>query len=139
MEHGPIGLKVPQLPWNMVESDIPPLIIKGDYVEQVLNFRFLGVHIKEGLTWSANPNPNPNSWEILKKSRQRLHFLRVLKKNNITQRRFTNCTTAQRKALQKVINTAQKITRPRRAQNIVKDTVHPGRSLFELFFIYIYI
>lgn len=32
-------------------TDIPPLVIKGDYVEQVSNFHFVGVHIEEGLTW----------------------------------------------------------------------------------------
>lgn len=110
------------------KTDIPPLIISGDCVERVSDFRFLGVHIEESLTWSVN------SLEVLKKAQQRLHFLRVLRKNNITQRLlvsfyrcsiesiltycvcvwFTSCTAAQRKSLQR------SLTRPR------KSTVAPS-------------
>ncbi|KAK3514944.1 hypothetical protein QTP86_020859, partial [Hemibagrus guttatus] len=104
--------------------------------------------------------------ELLKKAQQRLHFLRVLRKNNITQRLlvsfyrcsieslltycicvwYTSCTVAQRKALQRVINTAQKIigcplltleelhssSCLKKAQHIIKDTSHPGHHLLEL-------
>ncbi|KAK3506423.1 hypothetical protein QTP70_002694 [Hemibagrus guttatus] len=107
-----------------------------------------------------------NTSELLKKTQQRLHFLRVLRKSNITQRLlvsfyrcsieslltycicvwYTSCTVAQRKALQRVINTAQKIIGCplltleelhssrclKIAQNIIKDTSHPGHHLFEL-------
>jgi len=99
---------------------IQPLILNGDCVA---DFRFMGVHIEESLTWSKNTS------ELLKKAQQRLYFLRVLRKNNITQRLlvsyyqasidsvltycmcvwWTSCTVAHRKALQRVINTAQKI------------------------------
>ncbi|KAK3565350.1 hypothetical protein QTP86_007129 [Hemibagrus guttatus] len=105
------------------KTDIIPLIISRDCVERVGDFHFLGVYIEEDLTWSVNTS------ELLKKAQQRLHFLRVLRKNNITQRLLvsfdqcsieslltycicvwhTSCTAAQRKALQRVINTAQKI------------------------------
>ncbi|XP_029922302.1 NLR family CARD domain-containing protein 3-like [Myripristis murdjan] len=92
-----------------------PLTINGDCVERVADFRFLGVHIEEGLTWGVN------STEL-------------------------SSTAAQKKALQRVINSAQKIigcTLPtleelhssrclKKAQNIVKDTFHPGHNLFEL-------
>ncbi|KAK3562969.1 hypothetical protein QTP86_012586 [Hemibagrus guttatus] len=104
-------------------TDILPLIISRDWVERVADFRFLGVYIEEDLNWSVNTS------ELLKKAQQRLHFLRALRKNNITQRLlvsfyrcfieslltycicvwYTSCTAAQRKALQRVINTAQKI------------------------------
>lgn len=36
------------------KSDIPPLLIKEDYGEQVSSFYFLGVHIEEGLAWIVN-------------------------------------------------------------------------------------
>ena len=32
------------------KTEIPPLIISGDCVEKVANFRYLGVHIEENLT-----------------------------------------------------------------------------------------
>ena len=142
------------------KKDIPPLIIKGERVERVSSARFLGVHIEEDLTW------NVNTTEILKKAQQRLYFLRVLRGNNISERLlvsfyrcsiesiltycicvwFTSCTAAQRKKLQRVIDTAQKIIgcplptledlhRSRclkKSENIVKDTSHPGHSLLEL-------
>ncbi|KAK3544698.1 hypothetical protein QTP86_026097, partial [Hemibagrus guttatus] len=93
---------------------ITPLIISGDCVERVGDFRFLGVYIEKDLTWSVNTS------ELLKKAQERLHFLRVLRKNNITQRLlvsfyrcsieslltycicvwYTSCTVAQRKAPQ---------------------------------------
>ena len=105
------------------KTDIAPLIISGDCVERVADFWLLGVHIEENLIWSVKTS------ELLKTAQQRLHFLRVLRKNNITQRLlvsfyrcsmksiltycipvwYTSCTVAQRKALQRVINMAQKI------------------------------
>uniref|UniRef100_A0A3P9IGT3 Reverse transcriptase domain-containing protein n=1 Tax=Oryzias latipes TaxID=8090 RepID=A0A3P9IGT3_ORYLA len=142
------------------KTAVSPLFISGVCVERVPDFRFLGVHIEEDLTWGVNTS------ELLKKAQQRLHFLRVLRKNNISQRLlvsfyrcsiesiltycvcvwFSRCTVAQRKALQRVINTAQKITGCpllpleelhssrclKKAQDILKDTSHPGHSLFEL-------
>ncbi|KAK3561725.1 hypothetical protein QTP86_012698 [Hemibagrus guttatus] len=142
------------------KTDILPLIISGDCVERVADFCLLGIYIEEDLTWSVNTS------ELLKKAQQRLHFLRVLRKNNITQRLlvsfyrcsiesllkycicvwYTSCTVAQRKALQRVINMAQKIIGCpllnleelhsshclKIAQNIIKDTSHPGHHLFEL-------
>ncbi|KAK3518180.1 hypothetical protein QTP70_033875, partial [Hemibagrus guttatus] len=73
------------------------LYISGDCVERVADFQFLGVQIEEGLTWSTNTS------ELLKKAQQRLYFLRVLRKNNVTQRLLvsTSCSVAQRKALQR--------------------------------------
>ncbi|KAL0194752.1 hypothetical protein M9458_008324, partial [Cirrhinus mrigala] len=59
---------------------ISQLYISGDGVERVPDFCFLGVNVEEHLTWGMNTS------ELLKKAQQRLHFLRVLRKNNITQR-----------------------------------------------------
>uniref|UniRef100_A0A3P9AUA1 Reverse transcriptase domain-containing protein n=1 Tax=Maylandia zebra TaxID=106582 RepID=A0A3P9AUA1_9CICH len=142
------------------KTEIQPLIISDDCVERVADFRFLGVSIEGNLSWSVNTS------ELLKKTQQRLYFLRVLRKNNITQRLlvsfyrasiesiltycigiwYASCTVAQRKALQGVINAAQRtIGCPllklkdlhssrclKRAHNIIKDTSHPGHSMFEL-------
>ena len=142
------------------KTEITPLFINGESVERVADFRFLGVHIEDSLSWSVNTS------ELLKKSQQRLFFLRILRRNNIAQSLlvsfyratiesiltycmgiwYTSCTAAQRKALQRIINTAQKtVGCPlptleelhssrclKKAQNIIKDTHHPGHSLFEL-------
>ena len=146
--------------YRINKTDILPLIINGDCVERVASFRFLGVHMEEGLTWSTNTS------ELLKKAQQRLYFLRVLRGNNITQRLlvsfyrcsvesiltycicvwYTSCTVEQRNKLQRVINTAQRIVgcplpslqelhrsrTAKKTQNILKDISHPGHSLFDL-------
>ncbi len=36
------------------KTDIKPLFINGDCVERASNFRFLGVHLDDNLTWSTN-------------------------------------------------------------------------------------
>ncbi len=36
------------------KTDIQPLFINGDSVERTSNFRFLGVHLDDDLTWSTN-------------------------------------------------------------------------------------
>ncbi|KAI4885591.1 hypothetical protein NFI96_030073, partial [Prochilodus magdalenae] len=51
-----------------------PLFIGGTEVERVKTFKFLGVHISEDLTWSQNTH------YIIRKSQQRLYFLRRLRK-----------------------------------------------------------
>ena len=137
-----------------------PLYIGEAQVERVKTFKFLGTHISEDLSWSHNTQ------HIVSKSQQRLYFLRKLRKfglstkllsnfyrctvesiltNSITVW-FGNCTVQKRKALQRVIKTAQYIcgtafpslqdiykTRvTKRAHNIIKDTTHPQRILFTL-------
>uniref|UniRef100_UPI0037E88240 NLR family CARD domain-containing protein 3-like n=1 Tax=Semicossyphus pulcher TaxID=241346 RepID=UPI0037E88240 len=62
------------------KTDIQPLHISGECVERVSDFRFLGVHISEDLTWGTN------TAELVKKAQQRLYFLRVLKRHNIPQK-----------------------------------------------------
>ncbi|KAK3550786.1 hypothetical protein QTP70_005472 [Hemibagrus guttatus] len=88
------------------EENISHHLSAGTVWRGWVDFRFLGVYIEEDLT----------------------------------------CTVAQRKALQRVINTAQKILGCplltleelhssgclKKAQNIIKDTSHPGHHLFEL-------
>ena len=139
---------------------IPPLVISGDYVERAPSFRFLGVHLDEDLTWSTN------TAAIVKKAHQRLHFLRVLRNNKLSQELLVSfyrcsiesiltycinvwfgcCTAAERTALQRVVNTAQRIIgRPlpsladlyssrclRKAQGIVEDPFHPGHRNLEM-------
>ena len=129
-------------------------------VERVKTFKFLGIHISEDLFWSHNTQ------HIARKLQQWLYFLRNLKKfvlstkllskfykctvgstltNSITVW-FGNCKVQERKALQRVIKTAQYIcgaafpslqdiynTRvTKRAHNITKDTTHPQHTLFTL-------
>ncbi|KAI4871332.1 hypothetical protein NFI96_009818, partial [Prochilodus magdalenae] len=96
-----------------------PLFIGGTEVERVKTFKFLGV-----LTWSHNTH------YIVRKSQQRLYFLRRLRKfgksaqilsnfyrstiESVLTSSFTvwyaNCTAQDRKALQCVIKTAQSIS-----------------------------
>ena len=105
------------------KTEIQPLLIDGGCVERVTSFRFLGVHIQEDLHWGIN------SKVIHKKARQRLHFLRILRKYQPSQELmvsfyrstvesiltycmgvwFEGCTEAERTNLQRVVNSAQKI------------------------------
>jgi len=62
------------------KTDITPLIISGDRVEQVSDFCFLGLYIEEG------PDMERKQCEGAKKAQQHLNFLRVLRRNDITQR-----------------------------------------------------
>ncbi len=52
-----------------------PITIDKTPVERVNRFKFLGVHITEDLTWSAHTDA------VLKKTHQRLFFLRCLRKS----------------------------------------------------------
>ena len=56
-------------------ADSLPLHIKKESVERVHNFKFLGTLISDRLTWTDNITV------VVKKARQRLHFLRLLKRN----------------------------------------------------------
>ncbi|MCI4389835.1 hypothetical protein PGIGA_G00103570 [Pangasianodon gigas] len=144
------------------EKSMPhdPIHINGMAVERVSSFKFLGTHISENLSWSTNTS------SLIKKAHQRLFFLRTLKKNRLSadilsnfyrcaiESILTNCITvwygncsvADRKALQRVVKTTQRITKTplpaievvqkkrclRRARNILKDSSHPAHSLFQL-------
>ncbi len=129
-------------------------------MERVSSTKFLGVHITEDLTWTTNPK------SISKKAQQRLHFLRRLKRASLPPSILTtfyrgtiesvltscitvwygNCCAADRKTLQRTVNTAAKIigaplpsildiflTRcSSKAKSIVEDPTHPSHSLFQL-------
>ncbi|KAI3365931.1 hypothetical protein L3Q82_009695, partial [Scortum barcoo] len=103
-----------------------PIHINGMAVERVSSFKFLGTHISENLSWTTNTS------SLIKKAHQRLFFLRTLKKNHLSTAILgnfyrcaiesipTNCITvwygellchADRKALQRVVKTAQRITK----------------------------
>ena len=51
--------------------------MNGESVERVSDFRFLGIHIQQHLTWTINTKA------LMKKAQQRLYFLRILRKNNL--------------------------------------------------------
>ena len=137
-----------------------PISIKGSPVDIVDNFKFLGIHITDTLTWSLNTE------NILKKAQQRLYFLRRLKKFGLSTKGlvnfyqciiesvltgcitvwYGNMTAQDCNRLQRTVKTAAKIigialpslqniytTRcMKKAQNIIKDTSHPANTLFQL-------
>ena len=140
------------------KTEAQPLLIDGGSVERVSTLRFLGVHIQEDLSWRTNTTAT------IKKAQQRLYFLRVLRNYHLRQELlvtfyrcsvesiltycicvwFFSCTAAERKALQRVVNSAQKIvgcslpslaelydTRcHRKATKISRDPSHPGHKHF---------
>lgn len=135
-----------------------PLTINGSAVESVKSTKFLGVHITDDQTWSTN------TISLVKKAQQRLHFLRRLRRADLPPSALTtfyrgaiesiltsslsvwygSCSAADQKALQRVVRTAEKITRSpqpaiqdlypsrcrKRTTNIIKDTTHPAHKLF---------
>ncbi len=141
-------------------GDHPPLTIDSSAVERVRSTKFLGVHIKEDLTWTTNTT------SLSKKVQQRLHFLHRLKRASLPPPILTtfykgaiasvltscitvwygNCSAADRKTLQRTVNTSAKIIgapRPSildiflawcssKANSIVKDPTHPSHSLIQL-------
>ncbi len=104
-------------------TDHTPLTIDSSTVERVSSTKFLGVHITEDLTWTTN------TMSLSKKAQQRLHFLRRLKRASLPPPILTtfyrgtiesvltscitvwegNCSAADRKTLQRTVNTAAKI------------------------------
>ncbi len=137
-----------------------PLTIDSSTVERVSSTKFLGVHITEDLTWTTN------TMSLSKKAQQRLHFLRRLKRASLPPPILTtfyrgtiesvltscitvwygNCSAADRKTLQRTVNTAAKIIGAplpsildiflarcsSKTNSIVKDPTHPSHSLFQL-------
>ncbi|KAL0190088.1 hypothetical protein M9458_017187, partial [Cirrhinus mrigala] len=140
--------------------DHRPLTIDSSAVERVSSTKFLGVHITENLTWTTNVT------SLNKKGQQRLHFLRRLKRASLPPPILTtfyrgtiesvltsyitvwygNCSAADRKTLQRTVNTAAKIIGAplpsildiflarcsSKASSIVKDPSHPSHNLFQL-------
>ena len=137
-----------------------PIRINGTEVECVTSYRFLGVHISEDLSWTLNTS------KLIKKAHQRLFFLRKLKKAHLSPQIlvnfyrciiesiltncvtvwYGNCSVSDRKALQRVVKTAQRIIGSslpsieavqskrclRKARGICKDCSHPNHRLFTL-------
>ncbi|KAK2877070.1 hypothetical protein Q8A73_023748 [Channa argus] len=109
--------------FRRAQGDHSPLIIDGSSVEIVKSTKFLGVHLADNLTWSVNTS------SITKKAQQRLYFLRRLRKAHLPPPILTmfyrgtiesilsscitawfgNCTVADRKTLQRIVRTAEKI------------------------------
>ena len=102
---------------NTLDKVYSRLLIGQTCVERVSNFCFLGVNIREDLTWGVHTT------ELVKKPQRRLYFLRVLRRNNPPHPQncwcpstaalcvlFSSCTVAQRKKLHGVTKAAQKIT-----------------------------
>ncbi|XP_072558692.1 uncharacterized protein [Paramormyrops kingsleyae] len=136
----------------------PPIHIGGGAVERVSSFRLLGV------TLSANLKSSEHTAAVTKKAHQRLHFLRRLKKARVSTNVLTSfyrctvesiltgsvaswygsCTAQDKKALQRVVKTAQRITGSplpaitdiyntrclRKTKSILKDPSHPALALF---------
>lgn len=140
--------------------DHSALTIDSLTVERVNSIKFLGVHISEDLTWTTNIT------SLSKKAQQRLYFLRRLKKASLPPPILTtfyrgttesvltsciivwyeNCSSADRKTLQQLVKTAEKIIGvslpsildifhtqcSRKATSIARDPTHPSHSLFQL-------
>ena len=112
---------LPQLPWltctpaHWLRADHARILIDGAVVAQVESFKFLGVHINK-LEWSKHTKT------VVKRARQNLLPLRRLKRFGMGPqilKRFYRCTitawygkcsASDRKALQRVVCTAEYIT-----------------------------
>ena len=55
------------------QTEIPKLKIGDQVVERVGSYKLLGLHIDDNLKWGAH------TWSIIKQSRKRLYFLKLLK------------------------------------------------------------
>ncbi|KAK3571337.1 hypothetical protein QTP86_007560 [Hemibagrus guttatus] len=142
--------------FRRAQSDHSPLFINESSVEIVKSTKFLGVHLAENLNWLLNTT------SISKKAQQRLYFLWRLRKAHLPPPILTmfyrgtiksvlsscitawfgNCTVSDRKTLQRIVRTAEKIigfslpsitdmytTRCiRKANSIVDDPTHPSHT-----------
>jgi hypothetical protein len=137
-----------------------PLTIDGAVVERASSTKFLGVHISEDLSWTTN------TASLAKRAQRRLYFLRKLRRASAPPAIMTtfyrgtiesilssciavwggSCTEYNRKALQRIVNTAGRIIGAslpslkdiytthltRKATKIVSDASHPAHNLFDL-------
>lgn len=62
------------------QTETLPLLINGTCLERVNTFKFLGVHISDQLTWTFITTA------IIKKTQQSLHFLGLLKRNDLEEK-----------------------------------------------------
>ena len=106
-------------------SEQAPINIDGAVVERVESFKFLGVHINNELSWSKHTKT-----VVLKRARQHLFPRRRLKRFGMGPQilkklycctiegiltgciptLYGNCSASDRKALQRVVRTAQYVT-----------------------------
>ncbi|XP_072516687.1 uncharacterized protein [Salminus brasiliensis] len=146
--------------FRKTRRDHSPLNINGSSVEIVKSTKFLGVHLAENLTWSLNTS------STAKKAQQRFYFLRKLRKarlpppiltlfyrgtiesilSSCITAWFGTCTASDRKTLQRIVRTAERIigvSLPSvmdiytarcicKATSIVDDSTHPSHRLFSL-------
>ncbi|KAK3521134.1 hypothetical protein QTP86_034113, partial [Hemibagrus guttatus] len=132
----------------------------GSPVEIFKSTKFLGGHLAENFTWSLNTT------SITKKAQQHLYFLCRLRKAHLPPTILTmfyrgtiesvlssciiawfrNCTVSDRKTLQRIVRTAEKIIGVsfpsimdiytthciRKANSIVDDPTYPSHTLFTL-------
>ncbi|KAI4895244.1 hypothetical protein NFI96_004905 [Prochilodus magdalenae] len=137
-----------------------PPYISGAEMEKVSSVRFLGVHLTDYLTWALHTN------KVVRSARQRLFFLRRLREFGLPPDILTNfyictpesiltayitvwyssCTAYDRKALMRVVRTAESIIGSklpdlqdiyrshclRKIQKIRLDCSHPAHDLFTL-------
>lgn len=102
-------------------TNLGPLHLNGKHVERVPPVKFLDVLICVDICWTANTKAITK-----KKAEQRLHFLRVLRKNNLCTNLITHCmpvcysscTCADREGVQRVVETAQEIITPTRLTSV---------------------
>jgi gmma-aminobutyric acid receptor subunit gamma len=135
----------------------PPIHIEKTAVEKVESFKFLSVHITDKLKWSTHTD------SVVKKVQQRLFNLRRLKKLGLAPKTlnfyrctiesillgcitawYGTCTARYLRALQRVVQSAQRITGGkvpalqdiysnrchRKAKKIIKDNNHLSHYLF---------
>uniref|UniRef100_A0A8C6LDB2 Reverse transcriptase domain-containing protein n=1 Tax=Nothobranchius furzeri TaxID=105023 RepID=A0A8C6LDB2_NOTFU len=125
-----------------------PITIKGDAVEIVSSFRFLGVHLAEDLTWSVHTENTVKKAHGMSRRILRT-FYRCAIESILTgciTTWYGNSTAYNRKALQRVVRCAERIIGGelpsfqdiyrkrclRKAGRIIKDSTHPSHKLFRL-------
>lgn len=143
-----------------VKSDPTPPLHRGAAVEMVSTFKYLSLHISNDLTWDTNKA------SIIKKAHERLYFPWRVKRADLSPAVLTsfylcvvesiltsfitvwygNCSVADRKALQRVVKYAQRVTSSSlpslegiyvircrsRVSCILKDHIRPAHKLFTL-------
>lgn len=129
-QHNNLALNVSKTKEMVVDfrkkrGNYTPLSICKQPVERVECFKYLGVHITNDLTWTNNTH------NIIKKSRQRLYFLRLLKKFKVSTpilkafyssavesiltgsiiTWYGNATVREQKELQRIVRSAERCIR----------------------------
>ena len=126
------------------QREHPPLHIVRTAVEKVENFKFLGVHVTDDLKWSTHTDlcgatvPLQPQWRLNKFSlapKTLTNFYRCTIMSILSgciTAWYRNCTTHNRRALQRVVQSAQRITGgnylPSRTPTAPDVTGRPKRS-----------